>query len=67
MFAVLEYQSNNGTLAVLVTSYNEYNDALAKFFQTMISATQSEVEKHTVAIVDEFGTVIRKETVFHEK
>jgi hypothetical protein len=65
MFAVLEIQSGS-QMAVLVSTYADMNSALSKFYQTMVSATQSAVPKHTVAIIDEVGMIVKKETVFHE-
>lgn len=67
MFAVLEIQtSSEGNMAVLCSTHDSMNAALSKFYQTMISATQSSVYQHTVAIMDNVGQIVKKETVFHE-
>lgn len=64
MFAVLEIQKGT-SMAVLVTTFSDYNSALSKFYQTMISAVQSSVPVHSVVIMDEIGQVLKKETVYH--
>lgn len=65
MFAVLEIQSGS-QMAVLVSTYADMNSALSKYYQTMVSATQSSCRMHTVMIIDESGMTVKKETVFHE-
>lgn len=65
MFAVLEIQVSD-KMAILTSTFDEMNDALSKYYQTMVSATQSAVPKHTVMIIDESGMTVKKETVFHE-
>lgn len=64
MFAVLEIQKGD-KMAVLVATYDNYNSALSKFYQTMVSAAQSSVPVHSVVIMDEVGTVVKKETIYH--
>lgn len=66
MFAVLEIQKGN-SMAVLVTTFDNYTAALSKFYQTMVSAAQSAVPIHTVLIMDEVGQVVKKETVYHQE
>lgn len=65
-WAVIEIQSNGDNLAVLSTTYNSWNAALSKFYQTMVSASQSSVPEHTVLIMDKVGQVRKVETVYHE-
>ena len=65
-FAVLEIQSNGASLAVLSSSYTDWNAALSKFYQTMVSVAQSSVPEHTVLIIDKIGQVRKSETVYHE-
>ena len=64
-WAVLEIQSNGDSLTVMSTSYTSWNDALGKFYQTMVSVTQSTVPEHTVLIMDKIGQVRKIETVYH--
>ena len=66
-FAVLEIQSNGGSLAVLSSSYSDWNSALSKFYQTMVSVGQSKVPEHTCMIIDKIGNVMKKETVYHSE
>lgn len=65
MYAVLEIQAND-KMAILTSTYDDMNAALSKFYQTMVSATQSSCRMHTVMIIDESGMTVKKETVFHE-
>ena len=64
-FAVLEIQSNGNSLAVLSSTYTNWNDALSRFYQTMVSVAQSKVPEHTVLIMDKVGQVRKIETVYH--
>lgn len=68
MFAVLEIQTNAEGTMVLVPPvvYNTMTDALSAFYTKMVSATQSSVYRHTIAIMDNVGQIVKKETVFHE-
>lgn len=65
-FAVLEIQSNGDSLAVLSSTYTSWNEALSKFYQTMVSIAQSKVPEHTCLIMDKIGQVRKIETVYHE-
>ena len=64
-FAVLEIQSNGDNLAVLSSTYKDWNSALSKFYQTMVSIAQSKVPEHTVLIMDKVGQVRKIETIYH--
>lgn len=66
-WAVIEIQSNGDNLAVLSTTYNSWNAALTKFYQTMVSVAQSKVPEHTVLIMDKVGQVRKIETVYHNE
>jgi hypothetical protein len=67
-FAVLEIQSNGDDLAIVPpTTFKDWNSALAKFYQTMVSVAQSKVPEHTVMIIDKVGNVNKKETVYHNE
>lgn len=66
-WAVIELQSNGDSLAVISSTYTNWNDALSKFYQTMISAAQSSVPEHTVLIMDKVGQVRKVETVYHNE
>ena len=64
-FAVIEIQSNGGSLAVLSSTYSNWNDALSKFYQTMVSISKSSVPEHTCMIIDKVGQVRKIETIYH--
>lgn len=64
-FIVAEIQSGD-TIAVITSTHNSWNDALSKFYQTMVSVAQSSVPEHTVLIMDKVGQVRKIETVYHE-
>ena len=67
-FAVLEIQSNGDDLAIVPpTTFKDWNSALSKFYQTMVSVAQSKVPEHTVMIIDKVGNVNKKETVYHNE
>ena len=65
-WAVIEIQSNGDNLTVLSSTYKSWNEALSKFYQTMVSVAQSSVPEHTVLIMDKVGQVRKIETVYHE-
>ena len=64
---VMEIQSNGDQLAVLTSTHDNWNAALSKFYQTMVSVTQSNVPEHTVLIMDKIGQVRKIETVYHNE
>ena len=64
-FAVIEIQSNGGSLAILSSTFSDWNEALSKFYQTMVGVSQSSVPEHTCLIMDKIGNVMKKETVYH--
>ena len=66
-YAVLEIQSNGDSLAVLSSTYKDWNSALSKFYQTMVSIAQSKVPEHTCMIIDKVGQVRKIETVYHQE
>lgn len=67
MFIVLEIQyTDEAHMSVIKDVYPTMNEALSKFYQTMVAATQSSVPQHTVCILDNRGQSVKTETVFHE-
>lgn len=67
MFGVLEIQLiSEESMAVLSYTFNDMNAALAKFYQTMVSATQSTCLRHSAVIIDEVGNVIKQDTIYHD-
>ena len=66
-YAVIEIQSNGDSLAVLSSTYKDWNSALSKFYQTMVAVAQSKVPEHTCLIMDKVGQVRKIETVYHQE
>ena len=66
-FAVIEIQSNGSSLAIISSTYTDWNAALSKFYQTMVSVVKSSVPEHTVLIMDKVGQVRKIETVYHSQ
>lgn len=66
-YAVLEIQSNGASLAVITKTYTDWNSALSKFYQTMVSIAQSKVPEHTCMIIDKIGQVRKIETIYHSE
>lgn len=67
MFGVLEIQLiSESSMAILSYTFSDMNAALAKFYQTMVSATQSTCLRHSAVIIDEVGNVIKQDTIYHD-
>lgn len=66
-WAVIEIQSNGDNLAVLSSTYKSWNDALSKYYTTMVSVAQSKVPEHTCLIMDKVGQVRKIETIYHQE
>ena len=64
---VAEIQSNGENLAILTSTHDSWNDALSKFYQTMVSIAQSKVPEHTCLIMDKVGQVRKIETIYHNE
>lgn len=65
-FIVAEIQSGD-SIAIITTTHDGWNEALQKFYQTMVSVAQSSVPEHTVLIMDKVGQVRKIETVYHNE
>lgn len=66
-WAVIEIQSNGDSLAVLSSTFTSWNDALSRFYTTMVSIAQSKVPEHTCLIMDKVGQVRKIETIYHQE
>ena len=66
-YIVLEIQSNGEQIACVPSTHTSWNDALAKFYQTMVSVAQSSVPEHTVVILDKIGQERKRETIYHNE
>lgn len=65
MYIVLEIQTST-TVATLVNSYEDRNQAESKYHQILTAAALSSVPKHSAVLMDEIGQTIKNETYIHE-
>lgn len=76
MYHIIEIQSYNhkegeqwsvtpSTIVTPIPQFEDLMEAKAAYHQTLASAYQSEVDIHTVAIIDHTGGVIESECVLH--
>ena len=67
MYIINEYQTNNGSTAIVTPATREdHNSALSAFFSRCASAVISSVEVHTVQLVRSDGYVERTECFRHD-
>ena len=66
-YIVLEIQSNGEQLTCIPTAFTSWNEALSKFYQTMVAIAQSSVPEHTCLIMDKVGQVRKIETIYHNE
>lgn len=65
MYIVLEIQTSN-TVATLVNSYEDRNQAESKYHQILTAAALSSVPKHSAVLMNDEGQTIKDETYIHE-
>ena len=65
MYIVLEIQTST-TVATLVNSYEDRNQAESKYHQILTAAALSSVPKHSAVLMDDEGRTIKSETYIHE-
>lgn len=66
LYIVVELQKNGNTMANIVTSHNTLADAQYKFHTVAASAAISNVEKHTVVLLNDDGMAIEQVIFEHE-
>lgn len=66
-YIVLEIQSNGIQISCIPTTYTSWNDALSRFYQTMVNVAQSNVPEHTCLIMDKVGQIRKIETIYHQE
>lgn len=67
MYIINEYQTNNGSTAIVTpATMEDRNSALSIFFSRCASAVTSNVEVHTVQLVRSDGYVERTECFRHD-
>ena len=65
MYIVIEIQTST-TVATLVNSYEDRNQAESKYHQILTAAALSSVPKHSAVLMDDEGRTIKSETYIHE-
>lgn len=65
MYIVLEIQTST-TVATLVNSYEDRNQAESKYHQILTAAALSSVPKHSAVLMNDEGQTIKSETYIHE-
>ena len=67
-YIVIEIQvQSDGTTGTFTWAYDNTADAMAKYYSVLAVAVQSQVAVHTAVILDETGSVYRKECIRHEE
>jgi hypothetical protein len=63
MFIIIEMQTNNNSTAVVtpIPTATQENIALQKYYTALAAAAVSNVQLHTVTLLNEEGEVIRTE------
>jgi hypothetical protein len=65
MFIVLEIQTST-TVATIVNSYEDRNQAESKYHQILTAAALSSVPKHSAVLMNDEGNRIKSECYIHE-
>ena len=65
MYIVVEIQTS-ATVATLVNSYEDRNQAESKYHQILTAAALSSVPKHSAVLMNDVGQTIKNETYIHE-
>lgn len=67
LYIVVELQKTGGQMANIVTSHDTLADAQYKFHTVAAAAAISQIEKHSVALLNEDGFPIERATFEHEE
>ena len=65
MYIVLEIQTST-SVATIVDSYSDRNQAESKYHQILTAAALSSVPKHSAVLMNDVGQTIKNETYIHE-
>ena len=65
MYIVLEIQTST-SVATIVNSYSDRNQAESKYHQILSAAALSSVPKHSAVLMDEIGETIKMDSYTHE-
>jgi hypothetical protein len=64
MYIVLEIQTST-TVATIVNSYEDRNQAESKYHQILSAAALSSVPKHSAVLMDDVGETIKMDSYIH--
>lgn len=68
MYIILETQTNkDGTLATLVTSYEDKNQAESKYHQVLSAAAISTLPRHSAFMLTDDGYTVKSECYMYEE
>lgn len=67
LYVVVELQKNGNQMGNVVTSHNTLQDAHYKFHTVAAAAAISNVEKHSVVLLNDDGFSIERVTYEHEQ
>ena len=65
MYIVLEIQTTS-TVATLVNSYTDRNQAESRYHQILAAAAISNVPKHSAVLMSDIGETIKMDSYIHE-
>lgn len=66
MYIVVEIQTTN-TVATLVNSYSDRNEAESRYHQILAAAAISNVPKHSAVLMSDIGETIKMDSYTHEE
>lgn len=66
MFIVIEIQNDNGTVTATPLAYENYNQALNKYYDILRYACVTSLKGHSACILDESGSVLKNESYSHK-
>ena len=67
MYLVIEIQKSGNSLAQIVTTHSDRNEAEQKFHTVLAAAAVSKVEVHSAVLMFYDGTVFKRESYEHSE
>ena len=65
LYIVIEIQSIGNSCTTLTWSFNNQDQAMAKFFSVLAAAAVSSVPIHSAVIITDRGDMVRSEHFYH--
>lgn len=65
LYAVIELQRNGNQIANIVTSHETLQDAQYKFYTIAAAATVSQLDRHSVILINDEGFIINSLSFEH--